>query len=119
MNGREPAPAKRTAAENKARGPSRLAGQLEASTRGEIHRRRFAYGGGDARTSQGLLQNRQGLSLIPDADLDQALGGKTQTHKARRIEIIAPHDPHHRAPGGQWRGQCGHESAGRHPRFRL
>jgi hypothetical protein len=92
---------------------------LEAPTRSKIHRRHFAYGGGDARTSQGLFQNRQGLSLVPDADLDQTLGGKAQAHKTRRIEVIAPHDPHHRAPGGQGRGQGGHESPGRHSRFRL
>ncbi len=119
MNGRGSAPAKRAAAKDKTRGAPRLAGQLKAPTRGKIHRRRFAYGGGDARTSQGLLENRQGLSLIPNADLDQALGGKAQAHKARRIEVIAPHDPHHGAPDGQGRSEGGHESPGRRACFRL
>ena len=96
-----------------------LAGQGQAPTSQKIHAAHLGDGGDDPDASQGLLQHRQGLGLIPHPHLDQALGGKAQPRQARRIEVRPPHGPHHRPPIRQTRGHARHESAGRHARFPL
>ena len=89
-----------------------LAGQLKPTAGDQVRPLRLGDGGGDAHAAQGVLKHAQGLGLVPDADLDQGLGRKSDPGEARRVKIIPPHHPHHGPPRRQGRGQGRHEGAG-------
>ncbi len=94
----------RPAPDDETGGPAPFARQLQAASRGEIDVFRLADHGGDPGRGQGVLERRQGLGFVTGADLDQLVGGKSETLQPRRIEIVPPHHPNHGALGRQGRG---------------
>ncbi len=104
---------------DKSRRAPPLAGQLKPPAGRQIDAPHLADGGGDAGGAQGVFQGGKSLGLVPDLNLDQAVGGKAQPSQARRIEIAPAHHPDHRPSPGQRRGQGGGEGARRGGGFDL
>ena len=89
-----------------------LAGQLQAPSGREIGALRLANSGGDAGGAKRIFHGGERLRLVPHADLNQALGWKTEASKARGVEIVAAQDPHHLAALAERRGEDGGEGCG-------